>query len=588
MASHLHRLAACLAIPALIACIGVLVHGQPQPPTPAASLAARLDRRVAPGSALEAIKRVTENRLTSDQQRGDRADAALPLDRFAVRMPAAALDAQDRAPLPAWFRAYLRQNFPLLPRRGRYQYPRASFEVFQWMLAHQNLQRGTPATAPRLAARAVSVGANVNISNLDERDSESSIAIDRTNPQILIAASNNPGGSGLQRQYSSANGGTTWAVSELPFPPATPGALATAFQCDPSVAFTSDGTAWTATLGVDSTGNAMAIQMYRSADHGRTWTYVATVSNTTSNDKEMIAIDTVPTSPFKDSIYVAWDVPAVSGGIRFNRSNDGGRTWKGVTSLSTDQAIGVHVATGPGGEVYVAWPDTDSRQIKIRRSTDGGATFSPATAITTTTASYEVAVPAMCERNVLVYVTIGVDKSSGPRKGTVYAIWTDLTGTEPGCTASPTSGNTSVFFSSSADGARWATPASVRVNDRKADQFNPWMDVDEDGSVHVVFYDTRDDPARAKTHLYYIASSDGGRTWVNEARVTTAQTDETASGSDSGNQYGDYNGLSVFRAVAHPIWTDRRARGGKEQVFTATIRGGRMSGPSTTNGAPQR
>jgi hypothetical protein len=103
------------------------------------------------------------------------------------------------------------------------------------------------------------------------------------------------------------------------------------------------------------------------------------------------------------------------------------------------------------------------------------------------------------------------------------------------------------------------------------------LDVDPDnGAIHVIFYDTRDDPDRKKTHVYYIRSDDGGNTWKDETRVTTASTDETGIPADLGNQYGDYNGLVAYRTVAHPVWTDRRAGvpGNKEQIFTAKIGAG--------------
>jgi hypothetical protein len=100
------------------------------------------------------------------------------------------------------------------------------------------------------------------------------------------------------------------------------------------------------------------------------------------------------------------------------------------------------------------------------------------------------------------------------------------------------------------------------------------MDVDPDnGAIYVIFYDTRDDPGRKKAHVYYVRSGDGGNSWVDESRVTTTFTDETASPADLGNQYGDYNGLVAYRAIAHPVWTDRRSGvpGNKEQIFTARI-----------------
>jgi hypothetical protein len=144
--------------------------------------------------------------------------------------------------------------------------------------------------------------------------------------------------------------------------------------------------------------------------------------------------------------------------------------------------------------------------------------------------------------------------------------------------------NANIYLSRSADGGNtWSPPAIVHTNPDNTDQFNQWMDVDPvQGAIHVIYYDTRDDAGRQNAHVYYVRSDDGGNTWVDETRVTTAATDETASPADLGNQYGDYNGLVAYRSVAHPVWTDRRAGvpGNKEQIFTAGI--GSNSAPVLT------
>lgn len=483
-------------------------------------------------------------------------------------------DQEDQTPLPVWFRAYFRDNHPNLPTQGRYQYPRVAREVFEWMVKHPNLE--TPASATpgaarlRAAARTVSVAGNVNLTNFSEVNSESFIARDYVNPQFLTAASNNIGGSGRQKQFFSTDSGTTWSKTELPLAPGR------AFQSDPALAFASDGTAWTATLGIDAGGASIQNQVYKSTNHGATWTFVATVSVGDNNDKELMWIDPQTGSAFKDNIYVTWDV--TGGGMRFARSTDHGSTWSSVSSLSSDGAIGAHLTTGPAGELYVAWPDTNSRQLKVRKSTDGGATFAAARVIATTNDSFEVVIPSMCRRKALIYLSLGVDRSSGPGRGTVYASWTDRdsAAADPGCAGITSTANTNVYFSSSSDGGNtWSAPKIIHANPASTDQFNQWMDVDpDDGSLHVIFYNTKDDPGRRKTHLYYITSTDRGATWVDETQISTAQTDETVSGADpNGNQYGDYNGLVAYRAVAFPSWTDRRPTnpGGKEQIFTAKI-----------------
>jgi len=288
-----------------------------------------------------------------------------------------------------------------------------------------------------------------------------------------------------------------------------------------------------------------------------------------------MGIDAHPASPFAGNIYVAWDRPGR--GMRFTRSTDQGVTWAPVLTLSSDAAIGTHLATGPDGELYVGWPDTDSRELRVVKSTDGGASFGTTRVIASTHDAYEIAIPAMCERKVLIYLALGVDRSGGPRSGWVYAAWTDRSGSaaDPDCGGTGSASNSNVYFSRSRDGGNtWSAPVVVHSNPARTDQFNQWMDVDpSDGAIHVIYYDTRDHSGRLRTHVYGVVSRDGGATWVDETRITTDFTDETVAGADSGNQYGDYNGLAVYRGARHPVWTDRRAGvpGGNEQIFTASV-----------------
>jgi hypothetical protein len=62
------------------------------------------------------------------------------------------------------------------------------------------------------------------------------------------------------------------------------------------------------------------------------------------------------------------------------------------------------------------------------------------------------------------------------------------------------------------------------------------------------------------TDIFYARSTDGGLSFTKNVQVTTALTNETCCGADLGNQYGDYEGIAAMDGLAHPIWTDRRAR----------------------------
>jgi hypothetical protein len=97
------------------------------------------------------------------------------------------------------------------------------------------------------------------------------------------------------------------------------------------------------------------------------------------------------------------------------------------------------------------------------------------------------------------------------------------------------------------------------------------MVVDETtGALGLAYYDTAGDSNRTKVNVWYQSSFDDGVTWTPAFKVTTAQTDETTAGTNTGNQFGDYNGLSGIAGQFFPSWTDRRSNA-REEVWTAKV-----------------
>jgi hypothetical protein len=438
----------------------------------------------------------------------------------------------------------------------------------------------------------VTVGANVNASNECGPQSETFVAINPAQPTTLAGGSNEifrlP-----MRGYFSSDGGHSWGGVDLPLPPAKGNGLN--FGSDPSLAFDTLGHVFYSYIVVyfgNGNGiNGTAVGVARSGDGGRTYpqfTLFSTAGGSDHfNDKPMIATDKNPASPFRDSVYVAWDAAtggSVGGGVRFARSVDHGATFS-VTRIDDPRgpgrAIGAVPFVGPNGEVYVAWNDYAANIIAFNRSLDGGVTWDRPGVIAGKRVPFDIAIPAEFSRGALVYPACDSDRSAGPHRGRLHCSWMDLI-----------AGNTDILAAFSDDGgATWSQAAPVTDAIDGVDRFNHWLAVDPvTGAVNVSFYDTRNDTtgSRFMTDIYFSQSRNSGAGWLANVRVSDVSANEhdcngayPCEGIDYGNQQGDYAGLASYGGVSYPFWTDSRAqlnalpgcRTGlaMEEVFAATV-----------------
>ena len=490
-------------------------------------------------------------------------------------------EATDRIGLPPWLRVHWRKQHPDLGHRPddpALGYPLALKNLHAWMLTHPDLrpEPGEPTVGQAAAADAAVagaiIGANLRISGVQTTPcSEPDIALN-INDTILIIAGANAGGGSRQAQFFSADSGATWGQTTLPL------ALTDTSHSDPAVGWTSDGTAWATTIGIQGANVNLQVRAYKSGDGGQTWSFDDTPSaSQTATDKAMMWVDSSASSSFRDNIYVIWwnSAPAF-----VSRRTGPAGSWQAPVQVSgaetTGSAIGGAITTNSAGDVFAMWPDTTSRNLWVAKSTDGGASFSSPVAIATTFAAYMISVPSFGQRHALIYLSAGANSADG--KDLVYAVWTDLTGAS-GCSSSADApdGNvasackTRIWFSRSTDGGTtWATAIMINNQASLNDQFHPRLVVDQTtGTLVVIYYDTVDDPGRLKTDVWFQSSSDDGLTWSAATKVTTSQTDETAAGA-SVAQYGEYNGLTGFAGTFFPAWTDRRG-GALEEVWTAPI-----------------
>lgn len=224
--------------------------------------------------------------------------------------------------------------------------------------------------------------------------------------------------------------------------------------------------------------------------------------------------------------------------------------------------IGVVIGVGPNGEVYAAWLNlVEPFKIMMNKSTDGGKTFGRDRTVARIIPTPGGFLDDDKPYRVVSLPTIGVDQTCGRYSGNLYVAWTDMR-----------YGDGDILFTRSTDdGKTWSEP--IRVNDDRIrngkHQFFPSLTVDPTGDVNVVFYDRRNDPKNILVNVYNARSTNGGRSFEPNIRVTDQSFNPTID-LVGGFYIGDYIGITVTAFRTHPVWTDTRT--GNQDIFTAAVK----------------
>lgn len=444
---------------------------------------------------------------------------------------------------------------------------------------------------------------------------ELSIAVNPTDPDNILATGKDytpeyAGDCVWDGLYVTHDGGRTWTNSNLPGSNwkrlsgdlDEPVNEFSRYWCatDPVVAFGPDGTAYWSVmpyqcdrLSGSKTGRDVApsggfndwlwtcssMYVLVSEDGGDTWPIVREVAfgPRLEHDKQWISV-----AP-NGMVLLCWDrdptyqlvglVPASNaaqqltptGAITCATSSDRGRTW-------TD---GVDANTGWDG--FLPWVDwdgenrawmaaLDGEDVLVTHSMDGLSWAKPVVVghYVNPPPGGEYGWPVVNGSDFRIFAlpTLAVDRSGGPHSGNVYVAWFDHS-----------TGDGEVVLTVSRDrGATWSAPTRVHDDDPalRFDQFMPSVAVGPDGTLDVTWYDRRDDPDNHLFNLYHTYSTDGGRTFGKNLRVSAVSIDEQYSHHQNGMVFmGDYLDLDSSRGRAHAVWVDTRDH--KADVYVATI-----------------
>jgi hypothetical protein len=413
-------------------------------------------------------------------------------------------------------------------------------------------------------------GPEVDVSRAEGAQVEPTIAVDPTNPDVLVAGSNSFQ-EGAMRVYSSTDGGSTWTSGFL-YPP--PASFVASCSSDPGVAVDGRGRQYYSFVRTTPcrTGRPRLYVASRAGPTGP-WgpsVIVSPIPKTAIlDDKPAIAVDVSPESPHLDRVYVAWSRLSrrTTFGIRLSWSDDGGQHWAApvVVNQTGDEESYASIGIARRGTVYVAWDDATTYSLKIAESTDGGRHFGPEHKA----ASFSIVPIPHCGSGTVIAAQllscvkanpiVSVDRSRGPRAGRVYVSYarTAVTGVQ-GIFVTVFDSRLRVIGGSPTSPAPVPVAPPGGTETTRPERFWPASAVDPStGYLWVCFYDTSGDPTRRRVHYACTVSKDGGATWTKPVRAASLASDETVPGADA-RQYGDYEGLAVAGGVAHPIWTDSR------------------------------
>jgi hypothetical protein len=274
-------------------------------------------------------------------------------------------------------------------------------------------------------------------------------------------------------------------------------------------------------------------------------------------------------------MYISWTRFSASTGIKLTKSVNGGVNWSNPAAVSEAQSgvQGSDVAVGLDGEVYVTWLDGNTSDIVINfdKSTDGGNTFSQDITVgqgpfpNITISSSNITCPS-----------IAADISGGQYNGNIYVAFCDSRNGDP-----------DIFLSRSTNrGDNWSAPLRIN-NDAVGNgklQCWPWIEVNDNGNIAIVFYDTRNSATNNIVEAYLAHSTDGGLTFSN-INLSTQPSPTNQPNNDV--RFGDYIGLDYYNGRVVPVWTDERAGGFNMECYTSII-STPLSVNELTGGIPDR
>lgn len=284
------------------------------------------------------------------------------------------------------------------------------------------------------------------------------------------------------------------------------------------------------------------IRLVRSTDRGATWSAPIDVSPiaTLSLSQDLPNVGSSP-SPNANETQPPIAAPPASGpmDVAANHQMVQGAQ---ATSLADGTLLVAYFDTTDDG------PHQGLARILVTSSTDGGRTFSePAPA------GIFREIAATPRTTFMRWWSSSFPRLIATAEGTLLIATTAKPASRP-------SADGEVLLLRSPDGgASWSSPVTLGAESASM-QFFPELSAADDGTLHAIWADTRDDPGSVSFAVYHAQSRDGGATWEGGEDASgerlSGELSNTLLGFPGGIFLGDRFGLASSGEGANVAWPD--------------------------------